>query len=79
MNTYAHRDRVLADSLDIALRDLLALEEASRGEPKQFAYETALDALLVLRSDLSNQLRVAAGNPYYRQGKHAQCLLIPSD
>jgi hypothetical protein len=66
MTAFAFRDRVLGDSLDAALQDLLALEEASRGEPKHFAYETALDALLLLRSDLDNQLAVAARNSYYR-------------
>jgi hypothetical protein len=67
MNTFRHRDEVLGDSLAIALDDLLALEEASRGEPKHWAYETACLALDDLRTNLRDHLIEASRNAFYKQ------------
>lgn len=66
MNTYAHRDRLLADNFRICLDDLLHLEEASRGEPKHFAYEAACLELDAVRTSLRERLRAAARNAYYK-------------
>jgi hypothetical protein len=72
VNAYRHRDAVLADELAIALDSLLCLEEASRGEPKHFAYETACLAVDALRTALRDQLREASRNAYYHQPKGAE-------
>jgi hypothetical protein len=59
------RDSILFDNLDIALRDLLALEATTVGEPANYPYHNGAIALFTLMDTLHSQLINAQRNPYY--------------
>jgi len=59
------RDAILFDNLDTALQDLIALEAATVGEPRNYPYKQAADDLFRLMDTLNTQLRNAAKNAYY--------------
>ncbi len=59
------RDAILFDNLDTALQDLIALEEATIGEPRHYPYKQAADDLFRLMDTLHTQLTHAAKNAYY--------------
>jgi len=65
------RDRILFDNLDIALQDLIALEEGTRGEPKWYPYHQAADQLFQLMETLQTQIKNAERNAYYKAKKGA--------
>jgi hypothetical protein len=60
------RDAILFDDLDAALKDLLALEETTVGEPRWYPYHNALNALFEVMDTLHEQLRAASKNAYYK-------------
>ncbi len=59
------RDAILFGNLDAALKDLIALEEATVGEPRNYPYKQAADDLFRLMDTLHTQLTNAAKNAYY--------------
>ena len=59
--------RLLADTLDDALRQAEACRELALGEPKYAAYEQCCNALALVIIDLRNALKVANAHPFYEQ------------
>lgn len=59
------RDSILFDNLNVALTDLLALEETTVGEPANYPYHNAALELFILMTKLQEQLVNAQRNPYY--------------
>jgi hypothetical protein len=63
------REKVVFDDLHSAVQGLMDLEIATVSQPLHFPYQNAVEKLLPLIQELSQQAENARKNSYYKQGK----------